>query len=274
MTKADIDLESEYNNRARVPEHPAHIAGWQRDAAAYRATATCEQDIPYGPGERHRLDLFYPQGGDAGGPVVLFIHGGYWQGLDKSFASHLARGANERGLTVAIPSYDLAPHVTLSAILAEMETAAEFVMQQTGRPLVVAGHSAGGHLAACLMARSGSSSGRPIKAGLPISGLFDLLPLIPTSINKALGLTIEEARRLSPIYWPPPAQAHAIAVVGAAESEEFRRQSRDFIAQWRELGVTGKVQELPNAHHFDVLASLADPAGTLVDALLELAEKA
>ncbi|MGO4570877.1 alpha/beta hydrolase [Microvirga sp. 2TAF3] len=274
MAKADLDLEAEYNNRARVAEHPTHIAGWYRDAAAYRATARCELDLAYGPGERHRLDLFHPQGGDAGGPVVLFIHGGYWQALDKSSASHLARGANERGLTVAVPSYDLAPSVTLSAIVAEMETAAAFLMQRTGRPLVVSGHSAGGHLAACLMARPASSSGRPIVAGMPISGLFDLVPLVPTSLNVALGLTDGEAHRLSPIHWTPPAHGRVVAVVGGAESDEFRRQSRDFVTRWVEAGVMGSVHEVPDAHHFDVLAGLADPADVLVDTLVRLAAKA
>src|SRR5690349_21113564 len=185
MAAEDLDLEAEYNNRARVPDHPAHIAGWQRDSAAYRASATWELDIPYRPGERNQLDLFHPQGGDAGGPVVLFIHGGYWQALDKSTSSHLARGANERGLTVAIPSYTLAPAATLADIVSEIEAAANFVMQRTGRPLVVSGHSAGGHLTACLMARP-SALQRPIRAAMPVSGLFDLPPLVPTSINKAL----------------------------------------------------------------------------------------
>lgn len=274
MMDADIDLESEYNNRARVSDHLAHMAGWQRDAAAYRATARCELNVAYGPGERHRLDLFHPPGGDAGGPVVLFIHGGYWQSLDKSSASHLARGANERGLTVAIPSYDLAPTITLSGIVAEMETAADFLMQRLAQPLVVSGHSAGGHLTACLMARSATSLKRPIVAGMPISGLFDLVPLVPTSINRALSLTVEEARRLSPIYQKPPVNSRVIAVVGGAESHEFLRQSRDLVTQWSAMDTTGRLYEVPEAHHFNVLAGLADPADILVDMLVDLAAAA
>lgn len=272
MTDADIDLEAEYNNRARVSDHMVHIEGWHRDAAAYRASASCELDVPYGPGERHRLDLFHPPGGDAGGPVVMFIHGGYWQAFDKFSSSHLARGANERGFTFAVPSYDLAPGITLSGIVAEMETAAGFLMQRTGCPLVVTGHSAGGHLAACLMARSATSLKRPIRAGLPISGLFDLVPLVPTSVNRALGLTIEEARRLSPIYESPPGDARFVAVVGDAESGEYRRQSRNFVTQWNAMDAAGSVHEVPGAHHFNVLAGLADPADPLVDMLVSLAD--
>ena len=270
---ATTDLEAEYNNRARVPEHGTHIAGWHRDARAYRDVASCELDCPYGPGERHRFDLFFPPGGDRGGPVVLFIHGGYWQALDKSSASHLARGANVRGLTVAVAGYDLAPTVTLASIVAGIEQASDAIMRRTGRPLVAAGHSAGGHLAACLMARS-SVAVRPVRAAMPISGLFDLRPLVPTSINAALGLTATEAERLSPVLWQPPTTGSLVAVVGAAESDEFRRQSREIVACWGKAGLLTRLHEVPSAHHFDVLDGLTDPDGDLVRHLLHLANTA
>jgi arylformamidase len=273
MAAEERDLEAEYNNRARVPDHPVHIAGWQRDAAAYRAEASSELDLAYGHGERHRLDLFHPQGGDAGWPIVLFIHGGYWQALDKSFSSHLARGANERGLTVAVPNYTLAPAATLAEIVSEMEAAADFLMRRTRRPLVTTGHSAGGHLAACLMARP-EPQAMPVRAAMPISGLFDLPPLVPTSLNKALGLTLEEARRLSPLEWTPPETGHLVAVVGGAESGEFLRQSKAIVERWGKAGVAARYHEVPGAHHFDVIAGLADPADPLVDFVVELAAKA
>ncbi|PVE24175.1 alpha/beta hydrolase [Microvirga sp. KLBC 81] len=273
MASGELDLEAEYNNRARVPDHAVHFAGWQRDAAAYRATARCELDLAYGPGERHRLDLFHPQNADAGGPIVLFIHGGYWQAFEKSSFSHLARGANERGFTVAVPSYDLAPALLLADIITVIEAAASFVMLHTGRPLVAVGHSAGGHLAACLMARPATLP-RPIRAAMPISGLFDLVPLVPTSINKALGLTIEEARSLSPLDWPPPASGRLTAVVGGAESSEFLRQSRMIVERWGKAGIATRYHEVPEAHHFDVIAGLASPADPLVDLLADLAAEA
>lgn len=273
MEAEEPNFEAEYNNRARVPDHAVHIAGAQRDAGAYRETACCSLDLPYGPGERHRLDFFYPQGGDIGGPIVMFVHGGYWQALDKSSFSHLARGANERGLTVAVPSYNLAPAVTLANIVSDVARAADFVMQRSGRPLVATGHSAGGHLAACLMAQPDSLP-RPIRTAMPISGLFDLPPLVSTSINKALGLTVEEARRLSPLAWKPPENGRLVAVVGGAESSEFLRQSRAIVEQWGKAGVATRYHEVPQAHHFDVIAGLADPADPLVDTLVELAAEA
>jgi acetyl esterase/lipase len=273
MASEELDLEAEYNNRARVPDHPVHIAGWQQDSAAYREHARCELDLAYGPGERHRLDLFYPQNGDGDGPIVLFIHGGYWQSLNKSTSSHLARGANERGLTVAIPSYTLAPAAKLADIVSEIEAAANFVMRRTGRRLVVSGHSAGGHLTACLVARPDALE-MPVRAAMPISGLFDLPPLVSTSINKALGLTIEEAHRLSPLEWMPPESGHLVAVVGGAESSEFLRQSHAIVDTWGKAGVTTRYHEVPGAHHFDVIAGLADPADPLVDILAELSAEA
>ena len=114
-----IDYEAEYNNRARVPEHPHLMAGWVRDAAAYRE-AHPPRLLRYGPGERTRIDLF-PGGG--GGPLVVFIHGGYWQALDSSSFSHCARGLNSHGISVAVPTYDLCPTVSVADIITQMRMA-------------------------------------------------------------------------------------------------------------------------------------------------------
>jgi acetyl esterase/lipase len=273
MTGGNLDLEAEYNNRARVPDHPVHIAGWQNDAAAYREQSHGEGDLAYGPEERHRLDLFYPQNGHADGPILLFIHGGYWQSLDKSFFSHMARGANKRGLTVAIPNYRLAPTARLADIISDLEAAANFLMERKGQPLIASGHSAGGHLSACLMAKP-TALKQPIKAAMPISGLFDLVPLVPTTINKALGLSAEEAARMSPLRWRAPQEGHMVAVVGGAESSEFLRQSRAIADLWGNSGVTAEYHEVPGTHHFNVIAGLAEPNDPLVDILVGLAKEA
>ena len=144
---ADVDYETEYNNRARVPENPAIIAGWSREAKAYReAHQARHKVISYGTGERNRIDLF---SGDGTGPIVVFIHGGYWQALDGSFFSHLAGGLNAHGIDVAVPSYDLCPAVSIAEIIGQMRAASR-ELAKLGRPLVVSGHSAGGHLAACM----------------------------------------------------------------------------------------------------------------------------
>src|SRR3954470_10218269 len=202
VVTADIDYEAEYNNRARVPEHPALIAGWARDAQVWREQQRFHT-ISYGPGARHTIDVF-PSRGE--GDLVVFIHGGYWQALDGSFFSHLAAGLNAHGVTVAIPSYDLCPQVSIEDIIAQMRHAAR-ELARFGRRLVVSGHSAGGHLAACLMATDWRSidAALPdglVKAAYTVSGLFDLGPLVKTSINHALGLDQTSARQASPLFWP------------------------------------------------------------------------
>jgi len=268
---AEIDYEAEYNNRARVPEHPALIAGWARDAKAWRERAGF-QTISYGPGARHTIDVFASRGE---GDLVVFIHGGYWQALDGSFFSHLAAGLNAHGVSVAIPSYDLCPRVSVDDIIRQMRTAAR-ELARLGRRLVVSGHSAGGHLAACLMATDWRSVDPAlpqdlVKAAYTISGLFDLGPLVKTSINNALSLTAAAARQASPVFWLPPMQGTLDAVVGGDESAEYFRQSRMIVNAWGQAGIATRFAEVPGANHFTAIAPLADPESSMTQRLLELA---
>jgi len=269
--KAEVDYEVEYNNRARVPENPAIIAGWAKDAALYRERCAPRR-IPYGPGVRNGID-FFP--GDREGPIVVFIHGGYWQALDGSFFSHLAGGLNAHGISVAIPSYDLCPDVTVDHIIQEMRTALG-MLARFGRPLVVSGHSAGGHLAACMLA----TDWRAIDPALPedlvvvaysISGVFDLGPLIETSINKALQLDLATARAVSPLFWDSPRRGSLDAVVGENESAEFFRQSKTIVDCWGEAGLGARFATIPGANHFTAIAPLAEANSEMVLRLKQLA---
>jgi arylformamidase len=270
---AEIDYEVEYNNRARVPESPALLAGWARDAAAFRESHPPRR-IAYGTGARHVIDFFEARDH---GPIVVFIHGGYWQALDGSSSSHVARGLNAHGISVAIPSYDLCPNVTVQQIIEQMRTASR-ELAQMGQRLVISGHSAGGHLAACMLA----TDWKAIDASLPsdlvtaayaISGLFDLTPLVPTSINKALGLDEEAARGASPLFWPPPAQGSLDAVVGEAESAEYFRQSRTIVDFWGKAGLPTRFGTVGGANHFTAIAPLAEPNSAMVLRLKELATR-
>jgi arylformamidase len=270
---ADVDYEVEYNNRARVPENPAIIAGWSRDAAAYReAHQSRLKVIAYGPGERNRIDLF---SADGAGPIVVFIHGGYWQALDGSFFSHLAGGLNAHGIDVAVPSYDLCPAVSIAEIIGEMRAASR-ELAKLGRPLVVSGHSAGGHLAACLLA----TDWRAFDASLPealvsaayaISGLFDLRPLVRTSINTALKLDEASAKAVSPLFWKAPVRGTLDAVVGGNESAEYLRQSRSIVDAWGEAGIETRFATVPDANHFTAIALLAVPSSQMTLRLRQLA---
>jgi len=258
-----LDLEKEYNNRARVPEHPAIIAGWARDSAAYRE-AKAPRVVKYGDGERHTFDLF-----EAGpGPAVMFIHGGYWQALDKSFFSHMAIGLNAHGISVAVPSYDLCPNVRIGDIVAQMRAACALLHQDTNAPVIVSGHSAGGHLAACLLATEAH-----VPAAYSISGLFDLASLIPTSLNTALQLDAEEAQAQSPLHWPAPAGKKLDAIVGGDESSEYFRQSAAIVAAWGKASVATRYEEIDGANHFTVIAGLADPNSAISERLGQLARR-
>src|SRR4051794_25769729 len=160
-TGYDSYYDVQYNNRARVPEHPALILEWERDAAAYRDAARSRHTlVRYGDGERQTIDVFGPERVGADAATVVFVHGGYWQSMHPSVVSHLARGLNAHGITVAVPGYDLCPQVRVGDIVEQLRLACRVLACRVlaGRaladqgPLVATGHSAGGHLAACLLA--------------------------------------------------------------------------------------------------------------------------
>jgi arylformamidase len=264
-------LEREYNNRAKVPDFPAIAAALGRDAAVFRAThPDSELGVAYGPTERQAMDIFWPASGrDA--PLAIFLHGGYWQSLDRAWFSHLAAGLTGCGIGVAMPSYDLCPTVTLAQLTEQVRDAAAFLYRRHGRRMLAFGHSAGGHLTAMLMATDwpARAQGLPaalIAAGLPISGLFDLLPLTETTINDALHLDAAEARRLSPLLLPSPGLPFH-AVVGGAEGTEYERQSRGIAQAWG-----GTWEAVPGANHFTVIAPLAESHAAITQRLAAMSQ--
>lgn len=268
-----MDLEAEYNNRARVPEHVEIIAGWQNDAAAYRESAQCELDFAYGASERTKLDIFHADGEDP--PMAMFIHGGYWQALDRKVFSHLAHGLNVHGVSVAMPSYDLCPDVTIGDIVDQMRQCCGWLWGQYSKPLTVVGHSAGGHLTAAMMATDwggvdGALPANLVPTGYAVSGVFDLVPLVETSLNNALGLTEESAHAMSPLYWQPPAGGRLVAAVGALESSEFLRQSQIICDAWNVQGIMTTYREIENTNHFTVISDLADAGSQMVLDIVEL----
>ncbi|WP_449375826.1 alpha/beta hydrolase [Bosea thiooxidans] len=195
------------------------IEGWQADAAAYRATALCESYVSYGEGERQLYDLFKPDN-IRGNALVMFIHGGYWQALDRSHFSHMARGLNRLGLPVAVVGYDLCPQVELGHIVWELQQAAAALWRRFGLPVVATGHSAGGHLSACTCNRLEERrprSARPARAGGLRHFRADPKPLTETSLNKALGLSMEAAE----------SKARCSAGAGAVDDGCGRRSRRE-----------------------------------------------
>ena len=269
--------ELQYNNRARIPETPEILRQWTIGSAAYRSereqAGRAELNVAYGTGLRHIVDMFWPED-DLGDCIVVFIHGGYWQLFEPALFSHLARGPNARGLAVAMIGYDLCPTVELPQIVAQIHAACVFLWQRHGRRLVLTGHSAGGHLTAAMMATDWAAEGIDpefIAAGLSISGVFDLVPLLDTSMNDKLRLTESSARALSPIEATPRPGAEIDAWVGGDESDEFRRQSREFVDQWASRGARTRYEIVDGANHFTIIAALADPDSRMMDRLCELA---
>jgi arylformamidase len=276
-----IDWEVEYNNRARVPEHPQIFAQWARDAAAYRAETSkdgrAEIGLKYGPSARQTIDLFKPRGG-AEGPLALFIHGGYWRSLEPASFSHMARGMNAHGVTVAVSGYDLAPQVSIGQIIEQTQQACLYLWRRFKKRIMVSGHSAGGHLTACMVATDWKAldAGAPADlapVGYAISGLYDLAPLLHLGTNADFKLDAAEARRISPLFWPVAKGRVLDAVVGGIESSEFLRQSKIVADGWRDKGVETRYEAIPGMNHFTVCDPLINPTSAMTKRLVELANR-
>ncbi len=277
---ADMDYEAEYNVRARVPEYQQIFLRWAGDAENYRADALkegcAELGLAYGDTPRQTVDLFLPPG-SAAAPLAVFVHGGYWRSLDPSLFSHLAGGLNARGIAVAVAGYDLCPLVTIADIIEQIRRVCVFLWQRRGQRMLVYGHSAGGHLAACMAATDWPSlypkaPADLVPAGYAISGLFDLAPLLKTSMNQDLKLNAETARAASPQFWALPRERVLDAVVGGLESSEFRRQSHAVADTWKRGGSKTHFQEIATTNHFTVLDGLADPQNSMTARVAELAQ--
>jgi arylformamidase len=273
-----IDYEKEYDNRGRVLEHPEIFERWAREAAAYRAAARdAEFALAYGPSPRQTIDLFPAKDNDEMTPLAMFIHGGWWRSLEPAMFSQKAAGPNARGLTIAVAGYDLCPHVSIATIIEQMRAACLFLWRRHGKRIFVYGHSAGGHLAACLMAQDWKAfaSDAPadlVPAAYAISGVFDLSPLVQVSQNADLRLDEAEARRVSPLHWKVPAGRTLDAVVGSLESSEFLRQSKIIAEGWRSRGVATRYEEIAGMNHFTIVDALSDADSAMTRRVAELAQ--
>jgi arylformamidase len=271
-------LEAQYNNRARVAEHPQILARWAEASALSRDRSSRRLDLRYGEGPQETLDLFPAPRANA--PVLVFIHGGYWRALDKAEHSFIAPSFVAHGAMVVVPNYDLCPAVPIETIALQTTRALAWVWRHAalygGDPsrIVVAGHSAGGHLAAMLLCCDWKSVGRELPArllrgALSLSGLFELDPLRYTPfLRDDLRLTPASAKALSPATFAPP-RGTLHALVGADESEEFVRQNRLIREAWGEAAVP-VCETIPGCNHFTVLHELATPSSRVHGLALRL----
>ncbi|MEM0908008.1 MAG: alpha/beta hydrolase [Pseudomonadota bacterium] len=265
-TKAEADRA--YDSTTFIPGGSEFSDRWAKDAAAFRQTANALLDVPYGEGERERYDIFWP-GGPAHG-LVVYIHGGYWMRFDKSSWSHLAAGPLEYGFAVMMPTYPLCPDERISTITQCVARAIDHVAHKVDGPIIVGGHSAGGHLAARMACRPSPLSpptAERLQKVISISGLHDLRPLLKTTRNDTFGLTLEEACAESPaLLYPAPIDV--VAWVGDGERPEFRRQNTMLSVMWQGLARSVRHVEAYDRHHFDVIADLADPSSALTNAFI------
>jgi arylformamidase len=271
--------EQQYNNRARIPEHPALFQRWAQASAAAREGSTWLADQRYGPTAGQVLDVFPARA--PGSPVLVFIHGGYWRSLDKADHSFVAPVFLQAGAAVVVPNYDLCPAVGIADIALQMAQALVWVHDHAAdwggdaRRIVVVGHSAGAHLAAMLLACRWKLLRNDLPAHLltramGISGLYDLEPLRHAPFLQAdLRLDAAEARRLSPAYYARPRQGRLVAVVGADESPEFLRHNQLIRDCWGPSSVP-VCEAVPGRHHLDVLHDLVDPQARLHGLALEM----
>lgn len=272
-------LDRMYNLRALVPLHTVHFARWTSESADALRTQQREVDVRYGGGPNEHLDIFPAAQADA--PVLVFIHGGYWRSLDKRDHSFLAPAFTRQGVCVVIPNYALAPAVTVPQITMQMVRALAWTWRHIAkhggdpRRITVAGHSAGGHLAAMMLSCIWPAYERDlppdlVKRALAISGLFELEPVRHTPyLQPSLNLTPEQVRMASPALLPAPAQGTLAAVCGGDESQEFLRQNQLIRQVWGEKAVP-VCEALPGLNHFSILEALAQPGHRLHELALRL----
>jgi arylformamidase len=252
--------EAQYNPRGAVPNATEIYARWPKASAELRARLTNEASIPYGAHAREVMDVFHAP--SARGALVFF-HGGYWRAFSKDDFSFLVEALVESGITVALPSYPLCPEVGLGDIVDSARRAIAELWRAQLTPsekakLVVGGHSAGGYLTGALFATDWRELGLPTTpfcGGLSISGVFELEPLVNTTMNASIGLSVEEARRLSVDGARPLVEAPLSLLVGEKESPEFHRQSAALAAAW--AGICRAPVSVRGRHHFDVVEELA-----------------
>ncbi|NKB60040.1 MAG: alpha/beta hydrolase fold domain-containing protein [Alphaproteobacteria bacterium] len=273
------ELERQFNPRAYTPNFEAIVnVGFERSAAYREAARNPRYDVAYGPGETDKLDLFLPDSPD-GAPVEIYIHGGFWRSREKGDFSYLAGPIVEAGGISAIVDYALCPAVTLDEIVEQMRACVVWlyrnVAEHGGDPerLHVTGHSAGGHLAAMLLATDWAALGVPadvLKSVVPISGVFEIEPVMSTSVQEAVQLTPDIAARNSPLFLPATSRPPVAVTVGTSESEEFRRQSNAYAEALTDQGLPVDYFEMPEQNHFSILTESTAPENHLTETRLRL----
>lgn len=270
MLEPSKDWDDEFANMAHVAGSEQLPQLWTESAAAYRASGVkITEDIAYGDHPREKFDLIWPEGTPKG--LVVFIHGGFWMRLDKSFWTDFAEGARAQGWAVCIPSYTLAPDARIGHMTTQITTALEVAATHVEGPIRIAGHSAGGHLATRMICEGTgltSDTLARISAVLSISGLHDLRPLMHTKMNEILHLDEAEAQLESAVLHRPARALPLTCWVGGGERPEFIRQSELLAQMWDGLDVQTHCIIDGQHNHFTVLEGLRSPKSQITLSLV------
>lgn len=267
-----FDWNDAYDNRAHIPDAQEYLDNWTTRAAAFRqemlARGQMMADVAYGNAIREKTDIFHP--GHASKGLVIYVHGGYWRALDKSFWSHLAAGPLAHGWSMAIPGYTLAPDIRVSGITAQITRAVSSLAESNKGKIRLVGHSAGGHLVTRMLCDDvelpENVAGR-IEHTVSVSGLNDLRPLLRTAMNEDLKLDEDEAQRESPVFLKPRKDISLTCWVGAEERPEFLRQNDLLASHWSSAGIKTFVD--PGKHHFSVVEALSKASSPLTAELMQ-----
>ena len=264
------ELDRGLNNGEAVAGSAEIIAGWDRRSAELRRQHGAHLDLRYGPRVRNRIDFLRVR---QAAPTLLFIHGGYWQGRAKETFALFAEGAMAHGINVALTGYTLAPDATLDEIVAEVHAAIDFLAAQLpalggdGKGIVVSGWSAGSHLTSMVLSHP------KVRAGMAISGIYDLEPIRHSYLNVKLGLDEAASRKNSPMMMAGGPMKPLSLVVGGAELPLLRKQTADFAGHRARYGLPVTYEEIPGADHFSIMKEMAAPEGRITTLIRQLLER-
>ena len=265
------ELDRGLDNGLAVANSSDIVAGWEQRSADMRMCHADHLDLRYGPRERNRIDFLKARAEQS--PTLLFIHGGYWQNRAKEVFTLFAEGPLAHGINVALIGYTLAPDATLDEIVAEIHAGIDFLGQQLpalggdGKGIVVSGWSAGGHLAAMVLSHAG------VRAGLGISGIYELEPIRHSYLNVKLGLDEAASRRNSPMMQTDGPPKPLSLVAGSAELPLLRKQTADFASYRATHALPVTYEEIPAANHFTIMNEMSAPEGRITTLIRQLFER-
>lgn len=263
-------LDRELNLRKRWPEHTDFLERWAKVSATAYDNLTCRRDLSYGAGPFQKIDLFLPENNKTAAPLLFFIHGGYWQNLDKSDFAFPAAAFLEKGIAFATVNYSLAPEAKIGDMVGEVRRAFAWLLGKARdfeldpAACVICGHSAGGHLATMTGLWDSKEEAdaevtiEPL-AIASLSGVYDLEPIRLSYHNAVLGLARNEAMELSPLRHIRRTRTPFYLAVGADETSEFLRQQALFAEKAAAAEIKVAAHEFAGLHHFSIMDALADP---------------